>query len=277
MRTIKKGDKGKEIELLHNILQKYGYTELGEKEFNDKTASAIVDFQKKRGLTPDGIVGYNTWEVLLFDDCNTTKTLSTNDYKLLAMLLDCEAAALMAIKEVETGNRRGFVAPNKPTILFEGHIFCNELKKRGFDIQELLRGNENIIYEKWCRNKYIGGIGEYKRLEQARKIDREAADSATSWGVFQIMGFNHALCGEKSVADFVDAMHIGERKQLLLAGRFMKNSGLLPSIRKKEWQEFARRYNGPEYSLNKYDKKLHDAYLRLSASLSAPEYGREQQ
>ncbi|WP_371413546.1 MULTISPECIES: N-acetylmuramidase domain-containing protein [Bacteroides] len=33
-----------------------------------------------------------------------------------------------------------------------------------------MKGNENILYPKWEKGHYKGGIGEYDRLEQARKI-----------------------------------------------------------------------------------------------------------
>ncbi|RGQ14718.1 DUF3380 domain-containing protein [Bacteroides cellulosilyticus] len=41
---------------------------------------------------------------------------------------------------------------------------------------------------------YKGGISEYDRLEQTRKINRKVADASVSWGMFQIIGFNYAIC-----------------------------------------------------------------------------------
>ena len=70
------------------------------------------------------------------------------------------------------------MAPGRPIILFEGHIFWRELKKRGLDPERYVVGNENILYPSWRREHYYGGIREYERLEKAREIHKEAADAS---------------------------------------------------------------------------------------------------
>ena len=78
--------------------------------------------------------------------------------------------------------------------------------------------------------------------------------------MFQIMGFNYAACGEKSVESFVNAMCENELKQLLLSARFIKQAGMLPALQVKNWVEFAKCYNSLAYEQNNYDKKLAIAY-----------------
>lgn len=68
-------------------------------------------------------------------------------------------------------------------------------QKRGLDPEKYVAGNENILYPSWRREHYYGGIREYERLEKAREIHKEAADASTSWGMFQVMGFNYVMCG----------------------------------------------------------------------------------
>ena len=80
--------------------------------------------------------------------------------------------------------------------------------------------------------------------------------------MFQIMGFNHAACGEKSVSGFVDMMCKSELHQLLLSARFIRTGGMLPALQQKDWASFAKRYNGPAYAQNKYDEKLAAAYKK---------------
>ena len=105
------------------------------------------------------------------------------------------------------------------------------MKKRGSNPEDYVKGNENILYPKWEKGHYKGGIGEYDRLEQARKINREAADASASWGMFQIMGFNYAACGEESIESFVRSMCESEFKQLLLTANFIKkNSQMLQAL-----------------------------------------------
>lgn len=264
MKTIKTGYTGKEVSLLRESLVRNGYQVSDDTVFTEATKTAVTEFQKKNGLDADGIVGYRTWEALLFGGRPASEKLTDEDFALLAQLLDCEAAALKAVQEVETGGRGGFFAPGKPAILFEGHIFWSQLKKRGIDPAKYAAGNGNILYPKWEKGHYKGGIGEYDRLEQARKLHREAADASASWGMFQIMGFNYAACGEKSVESFVNAMCESERKQLILSGRFIRQGGMLAALQSRNWAEFAKRYNGPAYAQNKYDEKLAKAYAKYA-------------
>ena len=60
MPTIKKGSKGKAVEIVQVILDLSV-----DGDFGTKTHNAVVAFQKKKGLTQDGIVGANTWKALL--------------------------------------------------------------------------------------------------------------------------------------------------------------------------------------------------------------------
>jgi hypothetical protein len=191
--------------------------------------------------------------------------LIDEDFTQVAELLGCEPAALKAVQQVETGGRGGFFSPGRPAILFEGHIFWTQLKKRGSNPEDYVKGNENILYPKWEKGHYKGGIGEYDRLEQARKINREAADVSASWGMFQIMGFNYAACGEESIESFVRSMCESEFKQLLLTANFIKkNSQMLQALQARDWAVFAKCYNGPAYAQNRYDVKLEAAYQKYS-------------
>lgn len=191
------------------------------------------------------------------------KTLSEQDFQHVAESLGIETAALKAVQQVETGGRGGFVAPGKPMILFEGHIFWRELMKRGINPEDHIVGNEDILYSKWTKIHYIGGLNEYNRLEKAIKIHKEAANASASWGMFQIMGFNFAACGYESVADMVDDMCAGEDKQLEAFAGFIQKMGMVPYLKHKDWAGFARKYNGPAYEMNQYDKKLAFAYQRF--------------
>ena len=191
--------------------------------------------------------------------------LIDEDFTQVAELLGCEPAALKAVQQVETGGRGGFFSPGRPAILFEGHIVWTQLKKRGSNPEDYVKGNENILYPKWEKGHYKGGIGEYDRLEQARKINREAADVSASWGMFQIMGFNYAACGEESIESFVRSMCESEFKQLLLTANFIKkNSQMLQALQARDWAVFAKCYNGPAYAQNRYDVKLEAAYQKYS-------------
>lgn len=196
-----------------------------------------------------------------------TLRITESDIKHAADLLNVEVATIKAVLEVETGNRGGFLAIGKPTILFEGHVFWRQLKSRGVDPVKYQKGNEDILYPKWTRTHYQGGLKEYDRLERARAIHREAADSSASWGLAQIMGFNYRVCGCPSVSEFVDIMCENEGKQLELFVRFIKGNHWDSYLRKHDWKGFARHYNGSGYVQNQYDKRLEMAYQKNLGSV----------
>ena len=69
MAELKKGSKGKQVEVLQRILSSYGCN-LGSNNpfdgsFGPKTDTAVRAYQKAHSLTVDGIVGPKTWASLL--------------------------------------------------------------------------------------------------------------------------------------------------------------------------------------------------------------------
>ena len=69
LEVLKKGSAGDQVETLQRILKSYGY-DLGstcpfDGDFGSKTDAAVRSYQKKNGLTSDGVVGEKTWKKLL--------------------------------------------------------------------------------------------------------------------------------------------------------------------------------------------------------------------
>lgn len=188
--------------------------------------------------------------------------LTNEMIKDLANRLGIEPALLKSVQIVEAAGRDGFLSDGRPQILFEGHIMYKEFHKKfpDRDLAYLCKKFSMVFYPKWDKSKYFGGLGEYKRLELAKEIDEECALKATSWGMFQIMGFNHNLCGCKDVFEFVHKVSESHEKQLELMYYFMNNSGCLKELKEKDWAGFAKKYNGPGYAQNAYDQKLRNAY-----------------
>lgn len=66
--TLKSGSKGNKVKAVQALLKGYGYS-LGiwgvDGDFGAATVAAVKKFQKKKGLTADGIVGVITWKALL--------------------------------------------------------------------------------------------------------------------------------------------------------------------------------------------------------------------
>ena len=86
-----------------------------------------------------------------------------------------------AVLDVEArGN--GFDAQGRPAMLFEPHVFYRNLSGAAQD--RAVR--ECLAYPKWKRGSYPSD--SYPRLERAMKINTEAAQRASSWGLGQILG-----------------------------------------------------------------------------------------
>lgn len=182
-------------------------------------------------------------------------TLTESDFERAALELLCEVPAIQAVAEVESA-QSGFLPDGRPVILFERHKFY-----------QFTKGAHYLTHPSICnqeRGGYLGKEREWQRYDQAQELNANAAALATSWGKFQIMGFNYEACGYASVGEFVAAMCESEAKQLDAFVNFIKSRGLDDDLRERNWATFARVYNGPKYRENHYDEKLQAAYQKYS-------------
>ena len=183
--------------------------------------------------------------------------LAMADYQAVANAIRCEVAAVRAVVSVEAAGS-GFYSDGRPKILFEAHWF-GDLTSDDYDDDY-----PSISSPVWNRDLYIGGVGEWDRLYLACTLDRAAAMKSASWGLGQVMGFNHKAAGYADVEAFVRDMHLSEGKQLMAMFNFIKTNGLDRALIRKDWATFARGYNGEGYRENAYDEKLADAYAKWS-------------
>ena len=172
--------------------------------------------------------------------------------------LAVEPAALWSVLTVETRGF-GFLADRRPRLLFERHYF-HRLTQGRFDASHPGISAPDA-------GGYIGGAGEYRRLEEAIALDESAALQSASWGIGQVMGANFVLAGFKSVTAMVTAIVEGENAQLLAAARFIVASQLAAPLQRQDWTTFARGYNGPKFEENDYPRKLKDAFATWTKSL----------
>lgn len=190
-----------------------------------------------------------------------TLPYTEDDYQIVGERLGIEPAAIRAFADVESASS-GFLEDGRPRILFEGHIFWRQLKSRGIDPTQFVKGNEDILYQRWTNEHYKKGAAEWKRLERARLINVDAANESASWGAFQVMGFNYSLCGYPSVEEFVKSAHDVYGQLNIFIGFIQANPKIVIALAQKDWPTVARIYNGAGYAANKYDEKLEKAYNR---------------
>lgn len=274
MQTIKLKSRGSSVSYLQELLVQLGYQIPATGYFGDLTDAAVKDFQLKNNLVSDGEVGIKSWTILMEKakpgNVLGDKFLSEQDLIDFANNHNLELAAVKAVNEVESRGK-GFFIDGKPKILFEGHVFWQQLKAAGIDPASISNAsNADVLFQRGSRAHYIGGTREYDRMEKAASIladpkVREAALASASWGSYQIMGYHAIKLGYASVQNFVEQMYIHERNHLEAFGRYITVFGCINHLRAKNWAAFAKCYNGSGYAQNKYDTKMAAAYQKFSS------------
>lgn len=142
---------------------------------------------------------------------------------------------------------KGFRPDGYPKIRFEKHVMLRYMRK------------DNSSTKFIPRIEAIS-TSNYNAYEIAMSVDPHKAMLSTSYGLFQIMGFNHKVAGYESVGDFVHAMKLSEDEHIKAFCKFIQNNSLVSIVNNLNFAKFAYRYNGPMYSKNSYDIKLKKAY-----------------
>ena len=181
--------------------------------------------------------------------------LKDSDLKEVGAKYNIEPAKLKAVALVE-GSSSGFYTKGsykgELKVRFEGHWFKNFTKSK-YD-----KTYPHLSYSDWkLGNKYNRGLNEFGRFLEAFKLDNEAAWLSTSWGMFQVMGFNYKVCGYNSVkAMIIDFYERGEITQLEAFLNYCEGKDILDDLREGRNDVFARVYNGKGYKVNKYDTRI---------------------
>lgn len=192
------------------------------------------------------------------------KRLTDADITEAGAMIGVGEDEIHAVMEVEAAGS-GFDKQGRPRILFERHIFYRQINpdklKRAIDT--------GLAVKKWSRASY--NKDQYDLLRRAMILDEEAALKSASWGLGQVMGFNHVAAGFATVQAMVSAFMESEGNQLLGMVRFIRSNGLANALRNHDWKAFARGYNGAGYAANAYDKKLAAAYAKWQRIKDTPQ------
>lgn len=193
-------------------------------------------------------------------------SLSEQDFTRAAERLDCDIPTIKAVAEVESSGS-GFLPTGEPVILFERHFF-HRLTAGEYDGRRVPEMSDKYSI---ISSRTPGGYGpravQHTKLQYASRLHREAALMSCSWGLFQIMGANYKRTGHNTLQSFVNAMYRSESDHLDAFVEFIISEGLVEALRLHNWTAFARKYNGPGYSKNRYDSKLAAAWRRYSAEV----------
>lgn len=186
--------------------------------------------------------------------------ITRSDIISSAKFLGVEPATLKAVIDVEARSS-GFGDDGRPTILFERHKMWKYLGEANYLTK---RDQLSVLFPDICHDDAgsYNTRGQYEKLAVAAVLHWDAAHKSCSWGLGQVMGFNFASLGYKTLKEFVDAMHESEGKQLDAMCRYIKVNNLVDELQRHDWAGFAKGYNGKDYAINKYDTKLAAAYVK---------------
>lgn len=193
-----------------------------------------------------------------------------NEISAVATANMIPVAAFLAVVEIESNGVPFEPDGTTPRFLFEKHHFYAQLKANPQKLNAAIAAG-------LARPRWNGDYSDQRQsaarmilLQRARAIDAEAANRSASWGLGQIMGFNAASLGYATATAMVDAMSMqgsGVAGQLEAMSRFINRRGLTKFLVARDWESFARHYNGKGYAKNNYHIKLARSYDYWSARI----------
>lgn len=263
---LSNGSRGLAVRNLQAALRLDGFAIQVDGDFGDNTEAVVRAYQRKVGLVDDGVAGPKTQAALQGYD--TSRYLKRKDLQQAAERLDVPLASVMAVNQVESRGE-GFAANGRPVILFERHVMHQRLQANGMSLAEadsLAEQYPGLVNRK--TGGYLGGTAEHQRLANAKQIHAAAALESASWGLFQIMGYHWQRLGYMDAQHFADTMGLSEAAQLDAFVSFIEaDPALHKALKARNWKQFARIYNGPNYAKNLYDVKLARAYAQFAGEL----------
>lgn len=175
--------------------------------------------------------------------------ITVQEIQALSKEFSLPTSRIHAIKDVESGGKGYDEATGKIIIQFEPVWF----KKK----------SPYTPSGKWSVNGVERQVKEWEAFSDAFAKNPNAAMESTSIGMMQVMGFHWRRLGFKSVGEMWDFAKKSESNQLWLGLKFIQtDTSLFLALLKKDWKEVARRYNGKNYWVLGYDKKLAKAELK---------------
>lgn len=159
------------------------------------------------------------------------KKLSDLDYLIAAMQLGCKASAIKAVAMIES-NGEGFTSTGVVKTRLESQFLTRYQTASGKAPKSFLT------------------------FASAYAYDPSSAILSTSFGEFQVMGFNYKAAGYTTPQAYYRAVKSSAVSQLNSFVGFVKVNKLAQYLKDQNWAGFAYRYNGPGYKANSYDTKL---------------------
>ena len=184
--------------------------------------------------------------------------LTDYDVAQAAKRLGATTRQIWAVYRTEsTGN--AFI-DGRPAILFEPHRF-SKATKHVYDAS-----HPKISSRVWNKKLYPGSqLGRWNQLLDAVGLNVDAGFASASYGGFQILGENYAVCDAADPWSFAWRQSRTEGDQLDAFCLFVEKNGLKNALRMisndpETCRPFAKGYNGTAYAVNNYHVKIAESH-----------------
>ena len=183
--------------------------------------------------------------------------ISEEDYKKAASDIGVsDVAAVKAVAKTEGGGQ-AYLKDGRPLVRYEPHHFRKFTKGR-YDKEFPHLSAPYSVVKKQHLSK--GFAAAFPVLEQALKLDPEAAIMACAWGAFQVQGDIWKDAGFSTPYDMVSQVYQGLGGHFKLFVGYIKVNHLAGLLKNKDWAAFAKRYNGADYAVHHYDTVMQKNY-----------------
>ena len=160
--TLKQGSRGETVKKMQQKLKNWGYyTGAVDGIFGAKTKSAVIYFQRKNGLTPDGIVGKKTLSALGMSSSSTSQSNPTGSYS---------EADIQLLTRLIYGEARGESYAGQVAV---GAVVMNRIKSSSFP-----NTMSGVIYQRYAFTAVDDGQINLTPNATARKA---ALDAINGW------------------------------------------------------------------------------------------------
>ena len=106
-KSYKKGNKGKKVKLIQEWFCLHGFNICIDGDFGPATEYAVKEFQRRKGLEVDGVVGKRTFEKLIFPMTNALNLITRDGKSLGQMVNACARQHLKANPREIGGQNKG--------------------------------------------------------------------------------------------------------------------------------------------------------------------------
>lgn len=163
-------------------------------------------------------------------------------YQAVGKEIDVEPVALRALAIVES-DEKPFTPGGAPAVRLEVAYW----KRNRYATKPAL------AFDK-CTNSRDLDV-RWAQFQAMHACQWEAAIRCHSFGMFQIMGFNHRACLCDTAEAFLAEMRTVEGQFRMLKHLILGSPDLLAALRRRDAARVALHYNGKAYAQNKYDAR----------------------